>query len=76
MLAGARITFAKYWKMDKIPKMIEWLEKLIFFAEIDKITKKFKGQVDIEFREDWLKLTNYTEKRWKSHNFSWTLANY
>lgn len=76
ILAAARIILAKYWKIDKVPKTIEWLEKLIFFAEMDKITKKLRGQIDIEFKVDWLKLKNYIEKRWKPHISSWNLGNY
>lgn len=40
MITAARILFAKYWKTSKIPKISEWLEKLVFCAEMDKITKK------------------------------------
>lgn len=38
------------------PKTIEWLNKLIFFAEMDKITRKLRGQLDIEFKQNWIKL--------------------
>lgn len=38
MIAAAKIIYAKYWKLDKIPKTIEWLNKSIFFAEMDKLT--------------------------------------
>lgn len=31
MIAVARILYVKYWKLDKTPKTIEWLNKLIFF---------------------------------------------
>lgn len=76
MLVEARITCAKYWKKNKIPKSIEWLDKLIYFAEMDKITKKLRGQMDTKFKEDWSKLKNYLDTRWKSHKFSWNLGNY
>lgn len=66
MLAAARITYAKYWKSNKSPKMREWLDKLIFFAEMDKITRKLRGQVDLEFKNDLSKLKGYLDKRWKS----------
>lgn len=39
MLAVARMVFAKHWKLNKIPRGIEWLNKLVFFADMDKITK-------------------------------------
>lgn len=56
--------------------MTEWLDKLIFFAEMDKITRKLRGQVDTELKNDWLKLKNYLDKRRKSNNLSWNLENY
>lgn len=56
MLAAARIVYAKYWKQSEIPRMVEWLNKTIFLAEIDKITRKLREQLDTEFKEDWIKL--------------------
>lgn len=49
MVVAARILYAKYWKGDKIPNTSEWIEKLIFFSEMDKITKKVREQKGVEF---------------------------
>lgn len=76
MIVAARILHAKYWKEDKIPEITEWLNKLIFFVEMDKITRKLRGHLDTEFKEDWIKLKNYLDKRWKSDNMNWNLEYY
>lgn len=60
--------YAKYWKSTKIPKISEWLERLVFCAEMDIITKKKKkkrDQMDTKYQQDWLKLKNYINKKWK-----------
>lgn len=76
MLTAARIIYAKYWKQNKVPKLTEWLDKLVFFTEMDKISKKLKEQVDTEYKREWCKLKNYLEKRWKSQNFTQNLGEY
>lgn len=40
MLAAARILLAKYWKGEKIPELFEWKAKVIYMADMDKLTKK------------------------------------
>lgn len=52
MLIAARIVLAKYWKLKKFPKTSEWLEKLVFLAEMDKITKKLRNQNDEKFQTE------------------------
>lgn len=40
MLTAARILYAKHWKHEQIPKISERINKLVFLAEMDKLTKK------------------------------------
>lgn len=68
MLLAARTRYAKYWKLKKIPKMSKWLEKLLFFAEMEKITKKLREQNDEKFQKDWIKFKKYINKKWKGKN--------
>lgn len=75
-IVAARLTYAKYWKTEKIPKTSEWMEKLMYLAEMDKITKKLREQNDEKYKNDWIKLKKYTEKKWKSKNLSISLERY
>lgn len=43
MLTAARILYAKHWKHEQIPKISERINKLVFLAEMDKLTKKTGG---------------------------------
>lgn len=58
MLVAVRILYAKYWKSKKIPQTIEWLEKLVFHAEMDELTKKLREQNEEKFLNEWEKLKN------------------
>lgn len=59
MIVAARVVYAKYWKQKQIPKISEWDRKLLFYAEMDKITRKLREQNEIGFKEDWKKLKVY-----------------
>lgn len=61
MLAAARILFARYWKEERIPEIYGWKAKLIYIAEMDKLTKKLRGCSRVDFKE-WHKWTEYCKK--------------
>lgn len=42
MLQLARILYAMFWKVNQAPKIFEWLNKLVFMAEIYKITRNLR----------------------------------
>lgn len=52
----ARILYAKHWESAKVTKISEWLEKLIFCAEMDKITRGKENKKNVKYRSKWLKL--------------------
>lgn len=62
MLLSPRILYAKFWKTVQIPRTFEWLNKLIFMAEMDKITRKLRERDDKRVKEDWVKLRKYRVK--------------
>lgn len=76
MITATRVLYAKYWKTTKIPRISEWLEKLIFCAEMDKITKKMRDQMDVKFQQDWMKRKDYINKKWKTKNLSLNFERY
>lgn len=52
------------------------MEKLLYLAEMDKITKKLREQNDVRFQNDWLKLKTYIDKKWKTKDLSMNLESY
>lgn len=70
MIASTRILYTKLWKVEQVPRISEWLNKLIFMAEMDKITRKLREQRENGFKSDWGKLKTYIEKKWKSKDFN------
>lgn len=62
MLAAARILLAKYWKSEKTPELFEWKAKLIYMADVDKLTKKLRGCSKSKYMQEWSKWTKYCNK--------------
>lgn len=76
MIVAACVVYAKYWKQTRISSTTEWLNKLLFYAEMDKLTRKLREQNEVEYKEDWQKLEKYLTKRWGTKGVSWNLDHY
>lgn len=58
-ITAARTLTAQRWKQEQVPTLDEWRNKLIDYAELDKLTGKIRLQRDHKFLEDWGKFREY-----------------
>ena len=60
--AAAWILLAQRWKEDKIPTIVEWLLKMMDYAEMAKFTENLRDNDIEKFKKEWEAFIVYVQK--------------
>lgn len=69
LLTAARLQYAKLWKQREIPSTKDWIQSVIQMIEMDKLSRKAREQDSEGFKQNWDKVKEYIENRWKVQGF-------